>query len=466
MTGTVRRRWSLALAMATVGLADVARADDAREPCCVAAFAIEAMPLAMGAGEHATLPLGGISDLSFRPATATAGARLWAITDRGPNVEVQTSSGPRRSLLAPGFSPCLIELAARPVWKTCAAVPAATERSAPAGLGIEAVLPLSTRSGRPASGRPTGTGREPQIVDRASHEPLAPDPDGIDSEAIVALADGSFWIAEEYGPSLVHVAADGRMLTRLVPAGSVAAGADTAVEPVLPAAYARRRDNRGFEALAVLDGERQLAVLLQSPLEADDRPGRRAGNVPLLLVDATTRRPVAEHLYRAGDPTRPRWATHGSAPDDVKCCAMTPAGPGALLVIEQGDDGTARLYAADLAGATDTLPRRGAGGSRRGDPPVVEHVVDLKAAAVMPVAKRLVADLGPLLPRFRADARLGADAPLKLEGLALLDERHVALVNDDDFGIHARGADRPRTCLWVVRLAEPVAPPTAASVHP
>lgn len=81
-------------------------------------------------------------------------------------------------------------------------------------------------------------------------------------------------------------------------------------------------------------------------------------------------------------------------------------------------------------------------------------------------AKRLVADLGPLLPRFRADAGLGADAPLKLEGLALLDERHVALVNDDDFGIHARGAERPRSCLWVVRLARPVARPTAASVRP
>lgn len=462
VTGTVRHRWGLALVMATVGLADIARGDDAREPCCVAAFAIEAMSLPMGAGEHATLPLGGISDLSFRPATATAGARLWAITDRGPNVEVQTSSGARRSLLVPGFSPCLIELAAGPVWKTCAAVPAATEQSAPASLGIEAVLPLSTRSGRPASGRPTGTGREPQIVDHASHEPLAPDPDGVDSEAIVALADGSFWIAEEYGPSLVHVAADGRMLTRLVPAGSVAAGADTAVEPVLPAAYARRRDNRGFEALAVLDGKRQLAVLLQSPLEADDGPGRRAGNVPLLLVDATTRRPVAEHLYRAGDPTHPRHSTHGSAPDDVKLCAMTAMGTTMLLVLEQGGDGSAVLYAADPAGATDTLPRRGDGG----DAPVLEAVADLEAAAVVPVAKRLVADFGPLLPRFRADARLGADESLKLEGLALLDERHVVLVNDDDFGVHARRADRPRTCLWVVRLAEPVARPTAASFHP
>jgi hypothetical protein len=48
--------------------------------------------------------------------------------------------------------------------------------------------------------------------------------------------------------------------------------------------------------------------------------------------------------------------------------------------------------------------------------------------------------------------------PLKLEGLAVADEQHVFLVNDDDFGIHEDADDDPppRTCLWVVRLARPI----------
>ena len=42
---------------------------------------------------------------------------------------------------------------------------------------------------------------------------------GIDAEGIVRLADGTFWIGDENGPSIAHFAADGRMIARHVPAG-------------------------------------------------------------------------------------------------------------------------------------------------------------------------------------------------------------------------------------------------------
>ena len=46
---------------------------------------------------------------------------------------------------------------------------------------------------------------------------LARSPDGFDSEGLVRLADGTFWIGEEYGGSIAHVAADGTVIKRLVP---------------------------------------------------------------------------------------------------------------------------------------------------------------------------------------------------------------------------------------------------------
>jgi hypothetical protein len=88
----------------------------------------------------------------------------------------------------------------------------------------------------------------------------------------------------------------------------------------------------------------------------------------------------------------------------------------------------------------------------------VEPIRDLEAAAIEPVRKRLVADLAPRLASMRRDV-LGRDAKgsIKIEGLAVVDAARLLLVNDDDFGVNARGDSAPpRTCFWLVTLAEPL----------
>jgi hypothetical protein len=42
-----------------------------------------------------------------------------------------------------------------------------------------------------------------------SGAPLAPSLSGGDTEGVAALADGTFRVADEYGPSILVVAADG-----------------------------------------------------------------------------------------------------------------------------------------------------------------------------------------------------------------------------------------------------------------
>ena len=70
--------------------------------------------------------------------------------------------------------------------------------------------------------------------------------------------------------------------------------------------------------------------------------------------------------------------------------------------------------------------------------------------------KSLVADLAPLVARMRADVYgpegVAGEGPLKLEGLAILDDRRVAIVNDNDFGVHAAAGERCSTCIWTIRL--------------
>jgi hypothetical protein len=179
--------------------------------------------------------------------------------------------------------------------------------------------------------------------------------------------------------------------------------------------------------------------------------------VRLVAFDPACGQPVGEYVYRLGDPTHEGYRKGKAAPDDGKLCAMAALGPTSLLVLEQADGGVARLYRADLAVATDTLSRTIAG-----DEPPTETLRDLDEATIAPVAKTLLADLAPILDDMRAGTADGGSArrdtkksgPLKLEGLAVADEQHVFLVNDDDFGIHEDADDDPppRTCLWVVRL--------------
>ena len=142
-------------------------------------------------------------------------------------------------------------------------------------------------------------------------------------------------------------------------------------------------------------------------------------------------------------------------PDDGKLCAMASIGPKKLLVLEQSDDGDAKLFRCELGEVTNVL----------GDDRNLDGVRDLAQAGVKPIKKTLVADLASLLPSFASDITAGQWQPevgekvagLKLEGLAVLDNKHVILVNDNDFNVDSLFDDnevRRRSCMWVLSLPQ------------
>jgi len=393
--------------------------------------------------------LGGLSDLTA--ARGFGPGRWWAVTDRGPNGVVERDGEKLRTLLAPKFSPSLVLLRAA-AGDTLKSEPgggaAATEL-----IAVEKVVPLAGPDGKPLTGLPTGGPGHLPVLSADGSTELSPDPDGVDTEGVVQLADGTLWIAEEYGPSLLKVGPDGRAIERHVPAGTGNTAALVPQRETLPAAYALRHDNRGFEALAATPDGKRLWVLLQSPLDNPTRKAaKKTGNVRLLGFDPVAGTPTAEHVYRLGDPTDPRYLTKGAPPDDGKLCAMAMLGDDGLLVLEQDDTGLARLYAVSLTGATDTLARPDSGSQGM----TLEQIRDLPAAGIVPVAKRLVGDLTTLRETMAAQADGGRvrHGALKLEGLAVVDERHVLVANDDDFGVHGSGSERRRSFLWLVELGE------------
>ncbi len=112
--------------------------------------------------------------------------------------------------------------------------------------------------------------------------------DNVDLEAIVRLSDGSFWIAEEMGPSIALVSADGRILRRHVPANAAADYKDADAEIVanLPAILSKRQGNRGFESIAISPDERFLYLMMQNALANPDAAAFNAArNVRLFKLE-------------------------------------------------------------------------------------------------------------------------------------------------------------------------------------
>jgi hypothetical protein len=94
----------------------------------------------------------------------------------------------------------------------------------------------------------------------------------LDPESLVRAPDESFWIGEEFGPFLVHVAPDGRVLEP--PFG--VPGVRSPQNPSLRIADRARAEqptlaaSRGFEGVAISPDGSTLYALLEGPLSGDD----------------------------------------------------------------------------------------------------------------------------------------------------------------------------------------------------
>jgi hypothetical protein len=369
--------------------------------------------------------------------TRTADGRLFAVGDRGPNLKVKLAvetygmdgvahaKGSAKIMPALEVGPALAEL-----------------RLDGDTVELVRVIPLTGEDGRPVSGLPTpgsaNSRMEPALAPDGS--PHRPDPGGIDSEGIAAVPDGNFWIGEEYGPSLLRVAADGRILARWVPKGSEAsfAGAPYPVEAVLPAIAAARQVNRGFESIALSGDGSRLHLVFQSPLAHPDEQTHAAANhVRLWTLDTETGTLLAQYVYPLDEPASfGRDHARGDLQrSDIKVSELVCVGADRLLVLERGSE-TTKLYLVELD-PTCALPDDHALAETR--PTVEEH--SAAGTLDLPVlAKQLVLNTDDH-PEVSAD----------LEGMALLDDRTLLLVNDNDFGI-----EDVATTFWRVELPEPL----------
>ncbi len=364
---------------------------------------------------------------------------FWGIGDRGPNIK----PGAAADRYGASHLRDLSGLDGAKVMPWPAAGPAlARFRLAGDRIILEQVFDLSDAQGVPIGGLPVpgGPHAEFEPVFDLSGAPIMPHPGGADSEGIAALADGTFWIAEEYGPSLLRVDRKGTVLMRWVPEGlgPCFAGASYPCREALPALASARKLNRGFEAIAASADGSQLFVAFQSPLA---HPGReaheRSRHVRIWQLDGETGRMIAEFVYPLDDPDSfLRDAAAGKVGrDDIKISELQLLADGDLLVLERISLST-KIYRVRL----DPVSIAPAALSYPATRPTLEQMSrkELKAAGV-PLLEKVLLFSTDDHPQICGD----------LEGMILFPEGQLLLSNDSDFGIE--GAE---TQFWRVEFGE------------
>lgn len=362
--------------------------------------------IASSVSDDAGVMLGGLgSDMYHVPGDAPN--IFYVITDRGPNNDtVQADKSEGTGFIVPTFSPLILKVALN-------------------GSKVEVVesIAIKTKGGAGVTGLPNikGYDKVPTDASGVTSDSLY-NLSGLDTEGLIKVNSGQYWVVDEYAPSLVQLSSTGQVIARYVPKGWL--GNPTTYKAVknIPELFLKRKANRGFEALAISPDGRTLFVGLQSPLI---NPTKAVGDASLatriLRFDLISKRFTGEFVFgfeKIGDVD-----VSAKKNSDLKLSAMVALDSDTLLIQERTDnsflistfevDEAANILGSkwDLAATTPSLESYSGAGTN------AEVETLIKASS-----KKIV---------FKSTAI--ASMPNKVEGIAVIDSEHIVLVNDDDF---------------------------------
>ncbi len=343
---------------------------------------------------------------------------FYGLEDRGPNVSAPNGDG---VLPIPSFDPAIGKF----LFVDGKAV-------------LQKSIPLKDSTGHPYSGRVNSQNPTGETLVDLNGNVLPTDPNGYDSEGLVALPDGTFWVSDEYGPFITHFDKFGKAISRLSP-----------FDGTLPAELAHRVPNRGLEGLTITPDGKTLVAIMQSSLQQTDLNGANPKKLtPLRIVTYSVKTHVEhEYLYLLDNP-----ATTGTAVSEITALSST------TFIVDERDGNFPgvgvykKLWKINISGATDIGPAStvvgatydAAHGGLLVGGKSIELLVEgqdtatsqatLEAAGITPVTKSLELDVNALLLQLAPNATFYSHD--KIEGVAAIDGgTKLVISNDSDFGI-------------------------------
>ncbi len=361
---------------------------------------------------------GGFS--SLYPIAGTNGKEFWTISDRGVNIDAASAN-------VTGCKPTYDKIYAFPTYAP------KIHRIRVEGTNIKVLQTITMKrpNGTGATGliNPTGfgsTSAELASTDTVQNcanfntKTAAKDVWGIDSEGLVVDKEGNFWIAEEGGPTIWKLNKNGVVVKRYTPYANVpgAEKEDIAIDTV----YKYRKNNRGFEGLAMTPNGKLYAIIQSPILYPNKTIGENSRIHRILEIDPKTDQ--MRMLAYLNDGVIGAAGADQIRLRDWKIGDMAAINDNEFLVIEQALRGlTDRkfVYKINIAKATPVNSGLYNGTTLE----ALKDSTGLANNSIVPVEKTLFMDM--LANKWPSNFE-------KAEGIALINDSTIAFLNDNDFG--------------------------------
>ncbi|MEZ4918374.1 MAG: esterase-like activity of phytase family protein [Saprospiraceae bacterium] len=247
---------------------------------------------------------------------------------------------------------------------------------------------------------------------------------GIDPEGMAIDNEDGIWVCDEYGTAIWHLNKDLIAQKRYTP--TPFQSIDLGVNPIL----AKRQANAGFSGMAYTPNGKVYSILERPLANPDTTTGNQSYIHRILEIDSESgaTRMFAYVSQKAGQGSSARAHLGGIAAINNE----------EFLVMEYLDYGhqvDRKIYTINLNGASEI-----SGDDFNGL--TLEQLVDangLGMHGIQPVQKHLLVDLYELAwnPNLKHP-----------EGIAVVDARTIALINDNQYGIYSPNADGQAMANW------------------
>ena len=347
---------------------------------------------------------------------------FYMLTDRGPNFDNANGAGKVYGKIFPleNFAPAIVHVK--------------LENKA---IQIIKSIPILDSNGKSVTG--ISNGKDDETPFDISEKVIPYRSGGLDTEAIQLLPDGNFLISEEYGPSILVVNPNGKVLMRYLPKGKAKLDTPYPVKDILPEVLKNRRSNRGFENLALAPDGKTAYAVLQSPMgDAKSAQFSSSRTVRIVRLDCANSLDIkVTGMFLVLQSSMSEYPST-SKQADLKFSDAVMLSSTKMLLLERAAK-KVKLIVADLKHATNIL-----------DLPISSSLEPEEKSESLSALNIEPAETSVAFNSVDVFFQLDTD---KLEGLAVLTPSVVALSNDNDFALGENTTNYPSR-VWYIQLGK------------